>query len=33
VREKLIVFIQQHHPRSLPRLRADWERPVTGKAP
>jgi hypothetical protein len=28
VREKLILFIQQHHPRSLPRLRADWEPPA-----
>jgi len=27
VREKLILFIQQRHPRSLPRLRADWEPP------
>jgi len=25
VREKLISFIQQNHPRSLPRLRGDWE--------
>jgi len=25
VREKLILFIQKHHPRSLPRFRADWE--------
>ena len=28
VREKLIVFIQKHHPRSLPRLRADWATPT-----
>jgi small-conductance mechanosensitive channel len=27
VREKLIVFIQKHHPQSLPRLRTDWEPP------
>jgi len=27
VREKLIAFIQQNHPQSLPRLRADWEPP------
>jgi small-conductance mechanosensitive channel len=27
VREKLIVYIQKHHPRSLPRFRADWEAP------
>ncbi|HUD49637.1 MAG TPA: mechanosensitive ion channel domain-containing protein [Candidatus Baltobacteraceae bacterium] len=25
VREKLVAFIQKHHPQSLPRIRADWE--------
>jgi small-conductance mechanosensitive channel len=30
VREKLIVFIQKNHPRSLPRLRADWDSPALG---
>jgi small-conductance mechanosensitive channel len=32
VREKLIVFIQKHHPRSLPRFRAEWEAPALGGA-
>ena len=32
VREKLIVFILKNHPRSLPRLRADWETPILGGA-
>jgi small-conductance mechanosensitive channel len=27
VREKLIIFIQKEHPRSLPRVRADWDAP------
>jgi small-conductance mechanosensitive channel len=30
VREKLIAFIQKHHARSLPRLRADWEPHMVG---
>jgi small-conductance mechanosensitive channel len=33
VREKLILFIQKNHPRSLPRFRADWDLPALGKAP
>jgi small-conductance mechanosensitive channel len=32
VREKLIAFIQQNHPQSLPRLRADLEPPKLGGA-
>jgi small-conductance mechanosensitive channel len=32
VREKLISFIQKHHPQSLPRLRADWEPPALAKS-
>jgi small-conductance mechanosensitive channel len=32
VREKLIVFIQNHHPQSLPRLRAHWGSPRLGKS-
>ena len=31
VREKLILYIQKNHPRSLPRFRADWEPPLPGK--
>jgi small-conductance mechanosensitive channel len=32
VREKLIAFIQQNHPQSLPRVRADLEPPKLGGA-
>lgn len=33
IREKLIAFIQTHHPRSLPRFRADWEPARSGEIP
>ena len=31
VREKLILFIQKNHPRSLPRFRAEWDPSLLGK--
>ncbi len=32
VREKLISYIQDHHPKSLPRVRADWQPPASTNA-
>jgi small-conductance mechanosensitive channel len=32
IREKFIAYIQQHHPRSLPQLRAQWAESAPGSA-
>ena len=31
IREKLLAYIQEHYPQSLPKVRADWERGLADK--